>query len=88
MNDLILYLNDEEELVLEQDAIGDMVLELTTPIAEHYDYYTGDYEVTPRLNDPTVLGTQYKVLLDDVTVHPIPVVTTTNPYGGKTVVIG
>ena len=51
------------------------------------DPYTGDYEVTPHFAEQT-LFTQGKMMTDDVTVHQIPVVRTTNPYGGQTVLIG
>lgn len=49
--------------------------------------YEGDYTVTPRLYDQT-LETADKVMSDDVTVYEIPVVYTSNLYGGQTVVIG
>lgn len=51
------------------------------------DPYTGAYEVTPRLTEQT-LETQYKVMMDDVLVRGIPITETSNPYGGKTVLIG
>ena len=51
------------------------------------DPYEGPYEVTPRLTEQ-VLETIHKTMRDDVTVHEIPVVMTSNVYGGKTVVIG
>lgn len=49
--------------------------------------YTGSYEVTPNFSEQT-LSTQNKRMRDDVTVHQIPVVRTSNLYGGDTVVIG
>lgn len=48
--------------------------------------YRGDYEVTPDFNTQ-ILETTEKLMLDDVTVYPIPVHRTTNPYG-TTVYIG
>ena len=51
------------------------------------DAYDGDYEVTPKF-EPQTLLTDGKVMLDDVLVHEIKVVRTSNPYGGQTVVIG
>ena len=51
------------------------------------DDYTGEYEVTPQFTEQ-VLATQGYRMAADVTVHEIPVVFTTNIYGGKTVVIG
>ena len=77
MDDLILVLDGEEELVL---VLGDAVGAYVPP-------YEGEYEVIPRLEDQT-LETNGKQMADDVTVRQIPVVYTTNPYNGKTVVIG
>lgn len=51
------------------------------------DPYTGEYVVTPTTEAQT-LGTAYKVMTDDVTVHEIPYYETTNPSGGYTVIIG
>lgn len=87
-NDIVLCLNDENDLILFEEPESDIELVLTDPITEHYEPYEGEYEVTPRLNYEQVLDTKDKVSLDNVTVLPIQVVTTTNPYGGKTVVIG
>ena len=49
--------------------------------------YEGAYEVTPTFDEQT-LYTSGKQMFDDVTVHQIPVVRTSNPYGGQTVLIG
>lgn len=51
------------------------------------DYYEGDYNVTPHFSEQ-VLETEDKVMRDDVTILEIPVVRTSNPYGGDTIVIG
>ena len=48
--------------------------------------YAGEYEVIPDF-DTQILETENKLMTDDVTVHPIPVHRTTNPYG-TTVYIG
>lgn len=50
------------------------------------DWYTGDYEVTPRISEQT-LPTKAKTMRDDVTVYGIPKWETSNPYG-TTAVIG
>ena len=50
--------------------------------------YEGPYEVTPRLYYGHTLETTGKQMTDDVDVKAIPVVETSNPYGGKTVLIG
>lgn len=51
------------------------------------DYYEGDYTVTPHFAEQT-LETESKVMRNDVTILEIPVVRTSNPYGGDTIVIG
>lgn len=51
------------------------------------DTYEGEYEVTPRWTEQS-LETQGKTMMHDVTVHEIPVIRTTNPSGGITIVIG
>ena len=48
--------------------------------------YDGPYTVTPDA-DGEVLITHEKYMRDDVTVHPIPYVETTNESGGYTVSI-
>lgn len=48
--------------------------------------YEGAYEVTPDA-DGEVLLTRSKTMRDDVTVHPIPYVETSNESGGYTVSI-
>lgn len=50
-------------------------------------YYTGEYTVTPSL-DAQILDTQGKAMRDDVVVQRIPIIFTTNPQGGQSVVIG
>lgn len=62
---------------------GNVVIPSQIPVEE----YDGDYTVTPRLDEQTLATRGYK-MRDNVTVEMIPVVTTSNPYGGKTVVIG
>ena len=60
---------------------------LTLPSSIHAEYYSGPYDVTPRLTEQ-VLETNDKTMLDDVTIYQIPITYTSNPYDGKTVVIG
>lgn len=52
-----------------------------------HDYYDGDYVVTPKAFDPTVLETYDKIMRDDVTVLEIPYYETSNLGGGYTVFI-
>lgn len=49
--------------------------------------YTGEYIITPKAFDKTVLETSNKTMLDDVTVKKIPYQETTNLGGGMTVII-
>ena len=52
------------------------------------DVYTGEYEVTPKAWEETVLPTADKLLLEYVRVFEIPYYTVANPSGGKTAIIG
>ena len=49
--------------------------------------YDGPYVVDPKFVQQ-VLETQYKTMVDDVTVHAIEVSRVSNPSGGNTVYIG
>lgn len=53
-----------------------------------YELYDGPYTIDPRLHESIALPTGGLAMREDVTVNEIPVVKTTNPYGGYTVVIG
>lgn len=68
-------------------VIGGISGELGIPKSVDTPPYEGEYEVTPRLTEQ-MLETQNKRMLDDVTVHEIPVTRTSNPQGGQTVLIG
>ena len=76
-----------EELILVLDGDEELELTLTDPATAYVPEYTGEYEVTPRLEEQ-MLETSGRLMRDDVTVHEIPVVYTSNPFNGKTVVIG
>lgn len=60
------------------------VAKSTSPVEE----YEGPYSVTPRLYYGDELATRGYLMRDNVIVNAIPVVQTTNIYGGQTVVIG
>lgn len=49
--------------------------------------YQGEYIVTPKAYEETILNTANKTMLDDVTVKIIPYHETSNLSGGYTVVI-
>lgn len=53
-----------------------------------YAKYTGEYEVTPKIDEETVLDTAHKVLSDNVTVREVPMYEVTNEAGGNTLIIG
>lgn len=80
-------MNDELILLLEDGDGIDLRLELGAT-GELPPVYDGEYTVTPRLDAEQELLTQNKLMANNVVVHPIPVVITTNPYDGRTVVIG
>ena len=85
-----LEITDPEEIELQTEEEQTAVLTMgdATIISQVYPDYEGPYIVTPILNNDTILETQEKTMRDDITVKAIPVVQTTNPYGGQTVVIG
>lgn len=62
---------------------GTVIIPEQIPIEE----YDGDYTVTPRLEEQTLQTQGYK-MRENLTVQTIPVVATSNLFGGKTVVIG
>ena len=58
------------------------------PIPIGGEVYTGEYTVTPKVRQQTILQTQLKVMSDNVTVLQIPDYEVSNPQGGKTFIIG
>lgn len=62
-------------------SVGGQIIYIST-----VEPYEGEYEVIPDF-DTQILETEDKRMTDDVTVHPIPVHRTSNPYG-TTVYIG
>lgn len=66
---------------------GRIAAEIGRPKGD-YAKYTGEYEVTPKMNEETVLDTAHKVLSDNVTVREIPIFEVTNDAGGNTLIIG
>lgn len=86
--DLLIELSEHDDITLTSGEEGDLVLEDSYAGSLPYDFYNGPYNVRPILYNGQRLETKQKILTDDVTVEAIPVTTTTNPYGGQTVVIG
>lgn len=59
------------------------------PPSGDYETYSGDYSVkVPFGGDDAVLETGNKLMLDNLTVEAVNVSETTNPAGGKTMIIG
>lgn len=85
--DLVLVVDSQEDLVLSAENFDDLILEDSFPGSDPYERYAGPYIVIPRL-DSQRFETENKVMEHDMTVQKIPVIETTNPTGGKTVVIG
>lgn len=88
MDDLILVLDADDQLNLSVDESDELVLEDSYPYGSYHDKFPGPYEVTPFFYDDQILQTENKVMMHDLVVREIPVTETTNPYGGRTVVIG
>lgn len=67
------------------DGVIDKVIAIDSGQRPHY---TGDYIITPLVNDQVILETQGKLMDDDVTVLRVPYLETSNPAGGNTAYIG
>lgn len=78
-NQLTATFHDSDQLIAE---FGEMYR------SGEYEYYDGEYVVTPQAWEQTVLSTHNLVLRDDVTVLEIPYFETSNVSGGKTAIIG
>lgn len=68
-------------------ASGSLSGAIGVPDQVPVDPYPGPYSVIPSLDGVILLTEGYR-MTEDVTVQRIPVVATSNIYGGKTVVIG
>ena len=62
-------------------------MEVQQVVIEGAETYDGPYTVTPR-KVGQVLGTNEKLMADDVTVKPITYITASNSAGGSTATIG
>lgn len=81
MADIILQVEEaNEQIILDVDVVvesgGDIL-----------PYYTGDYIVTPRIEEQ-ILETKNKSMKNDVVVEKIPYSEVANIGGGKTATIG
>lgn len=50
--------------------------------------YTGEYTVTPKVNDEVTLPTSGKRMTDNVKILKVPLAEVTNPAGGITITLG
>lgn len=69
-------------------SVIDGELEKVLHVDSSREVYTGDYIVTPLVNDQVILETTGKFMEDDVTVLRVPYLETSNPAGGNTAYIG
>lgn len=85
MNTLVIPVTVSEtrewyEITIAGDESIDVELSSTVSVVGG-DYYTGDYEVTPKSDTAVILPTEGLVMRDDVTVRKIPYYETSNPTG-------
>ena len=83
--DLIIEESYDLDLIIEESHELDFDIGEVTVVG-HLPWYEGDYTVTPKAFDETVLSTRHKSMRDDVTIEEIPYAETSNIYG-TTVVI-
>ena len=86
--ELIVGEVDGIEFLVEDNNSLDMEMGDSVIHVSDIPYYEGETEVIPMLNTVQTLETEGTQLRSDITVREIPIVETTNPYGGKTVLIG
>ena len=71
MEDMILLLDDLSDIVLEDDQGSDLVLEDAEPYQPGYEQYSGSTEFTPTRQAQIIL-TARKLVLENITINPIP----------------
>ena len=64
---------------------GELNGSLSIPVG--YDDYTGEYEITPKVNEQE-LKTKDKHMVKDLLIKAIPYYEVENVYNGQTVIIG
>lgn len=91
LDDLIIALDDTvSDIVIQLDQPDDLSLEFDNPtfVPVMGEIYEGPYDVDPVFYNDQILKTAHRQMTRDVLVRQIRVVESTNPSGGKTVVIG
>lgn len=79
---LINYLSGTCELTTLIDGSAIPVLKVVD-----FDYYDGQYEVTPLAKSEVILPTHGLMMARDITVHKVPYYETSNVFNGLTVYI-
>lgn len=80
-----------EAQVIGRVQVADSIKTAGVAVGEFYDdivYYDGDYVVTPKAYDQTVLETDGLYMRDNVVVLEVPYFETSNVQNGYTVYIG
>lgn len=80
-----------EAQVIGRVQVADSIKTAGVAVGEFYDdivYYDGDYIVTPKAYDQTVLETDGLYMRDNVVVLEVPYFETSNIQNGYTVYIG
>lgn len=88
--EISLFEHESNEIPLEINGSSEFLeftIESGGGSGDRLPYYTGDYEVTPSLEE-TVLETENKSMKKDVVINAIKRSETTNPSGGSTFTIG
>lgn len=78
--------NDETYNITLEEEIYNFSMAETIQLV-HGESYDGDYTVTPKMFEGTVLPTKDKTMTDDVTVLEVPFYEVSNASGGTTVYI-
>lgn len=90
MVDVTLTIVEDSALSLAVDESGTVLsMELSDPyMADPWPVYEGTYEVSPEAWADVELPTANRSMLHDLTVLRTPYQSTSNPYGGRTAIIG
>ena len=74
------------DVVLTGHLIKEAALAGNVAIATGYDFYLGDYDVTPKI-ESQILLTSNKVMSKDVKINGVPYYEVSNQQGGTTFII-
>ena len=88
VRDIEMNIAPEADILLVCDRPDDLVLEDSFAGSSDYVPYGGPYEIDPVFHSDTTLATRNKLLTRNLTVRQIKITESTNPSGGRTVLIG